>query len=183
MLSLSAAGSAAAAAAAAAPSEAQTGGGSATVAEGGQEAPLDSLLASAAEVGGGLGKSNAHQQSMTEHLLKTPDERKQPSRSASIPTSSAPTKGSFALSADKPTEGRGGGTAAKNSSGGAKWAVTELLDVSDFEALVPRPAHRFPFTLDGFQKQAVARLEVRMPACLFCFVLVGQRATPPTRAG
>ncbi|CAM9804130.1 unnamed protein product, partial [Hapterophycus canaliculatus] len=40
-----------------------------------------------------------------------------------------------------------------------KWAVTELLDVSDFDALVPRPAHRFPFTLDGFQKQAVARLE------------------------
>lgn len=44
--------------------------------------------------------------------------------------------------------------------GDAKWAVTELLDVSDFDALVPRPAHRFPFTLDGFQKQAVARLEV-----------------------
>lgn len=108
---------------------------------------------------------------MTEHLLKTPDERKQPSRSTSISTS---TKGSFALSADKPTGGGGGGgTAAKNASGGAKWAVTELLDVSDFDALVPRPAHRFPFTLDGFQKQAVARLEVgtvlRVSA-FFCFV-------------
>ncbi|CAN0091955.1 unnamed protein product, partial [Ectocarpus sp. 13 AM-2016] len=68
------------------------------------------------------------------------------------------------LTADKPTGG-GGGSAAKNGGGrgrgggGVKWAVTELLDVSDFDALVPRPAHRFPFTLDGFQKQAVARLE------------------------
>lgn len=98
---------------------------------------------------------------MTEHLLKTPDERKQPARAASASSS---TKGSFALSAERPTAGGGGGAAAaaaKSGSGGAKWAVTELLDVSDFDALVPRPAHRFPFTLDGFQKQAVARLEVR----------------------
>lgn len=103
---------------------------------------------------------------MTEHLLKTPDERKRPPPSASTSTS---TKGSFALTAEKPTGG-GGGSAAKNSGGGGgggvKWAVTELLDVSDFDALVPRPAHRFPFTLDGFQKQAVARLEVRACICM-----------------
>ncbi|CAN0357197.1 unnamed protein product, partial [Ectocarpus sp. 12 AP-2014] len=123
----------------------------------GNEAPLDSLLSSATQ-GGGLGRPpTIHQQSMTEHLLKTPDERKRPAPSAST---SASTKGSFALTADKPTGG-GGGSAAKHSGGGGgvKWAVTELLDVSDFDALVPRPAHRFPFTLDGFQKQAVARLE------------------------
>lgn len=72
---------------------------------------------------------------------------------------------SFALVADKPT-GVGGIAAKTEGSGGGggggdpKWAVTKLLDVSDFDALVPRPAHRFPFTLDGFQKQAVARLEV-----------------------
>lgn len=96
---------------------------------------------------------------MTEHLLKTPAERKQPSRSASTSTT-ASTKGSFALSADKPTGGGAGAAAKSGGGGGAKWAVTELLDVSDFDALVPRPAHRFPFTLDGFQKQAVARLEV-----------------------
>lgn len=54
VLSLSASGGAAAATA----SGARTGDD----AEGGQEAPLDSLLASAAEIGG-LGKSNAHQAS------------------------------------------------------------------------------------------------------------------------
>lgn len=52
-LSLSASGGAAAAAAA---SEARTGDG----AGGGQEAPVDSLLASSADLGG-LGKPNAHQ--------------------------------------------------------------------------------------------------------------------------
>lgn len=51
-------------------------------------------------------------------------------------------------------------TASKSGSARAKWAVTELLDVSDFDALVPQPAYQFPFILDGFQKQAVARLEV-----------------------
>lgn len=54
--------------------------------------------------------------------------------------------------------GRGSGDG--HDDGGAKWAVTELLDISDFDALVPRPALKFPFTLDDFQKQAVARLEV-----------------------
>lgn len=104
---------------------------------------------------------------MTQHLLKTPDERKQPSPSTSV---SASTKGSCAPATAKPTakptggSGSKGGKAAKKSSAGPKWAVTELLDVSDFDALVPRPAHRFPFTLDGFQKQAVARLEVSQAA-------------------
>jgi antiviral helicase SKI2 len=32
-------------------------------------------------------------------------------------------------------------------------------------ALVPNPAHTFPFELDGFQKQAIARLERR--ECVF----------------
>lgn len=64
-------------------------------------------------------------------------------------------------------------TAAK--PGGAKWAVTELLDVSDFDALVPRPAHQFPFTLDGFQKQAVARLEVRDRGEAGCGEIRGER--------
>lgn len=94
---------------------------------------------------------------MTEHLLKTPDQRKQPSSAAS--TQNSLSSRPFASSKDTlKGEGKEGASAAKN--GGAKWAVTELLDVSDFDALVPRPAHRFPFTLDGFQKQAVARLEV-----------------------
>lgn len=39
------------------------------------------------------------------------------------------------------------------------WAVTKLLPIRDFEALIPNPALKFPFTLDGFQQQAVARLE------------------------
>lgn len=59
---------------------------------------------------------------------------------------------------------------SKDRDGSAvKWAVTELLDVSDFDALVPRPAHQFPFTLDGFQKQAVARLEVTRWMILTCW--------------
>ena len=41
------------------------------------------------------------------------------------------------------------------------WAETALLDVSDFSSLVPRPAQEYPFELDTFQKQAVARLERR----------------------
>lgn len=107
---------------------------------------------------------------MTEHLLKTPEERKQPYRSTSASTSasaSASARGSsLALSADKPPLGVSGAATKKSRRGSAKWAVTELLDVSDFDALVPRPAHRFPFTLDGFQKQAVARLEVCVRVCV-----------------
>ncbi|CAM9112320.1 unnamed protein product, partial [Phaeothamnion confervicola] len=45
------------------------------------------------------------------------------------------------------------------------WAVTTPLDVSDFAALVPNPALSYPFELDRFQKQAVARLERR--ECVF----------------
>lgn len=87
---------------------------------------------------------------MTEHLLKNPDERKQPPRSGNVSSAVGNSLGGVTTGASGPT--KGGGT--------AKWAVTELLDVSDFDALVPRPALRFPFVLDGFQKQAVARLEV-----------------------
>lgn len=98
---------------------------------------------------------------MTEHLLKTPDERKQPSRATSASTSTkGASMGAAALGKGKPS-GEEGSTASKSGGARAKWAVTELLDVSDFDALVPQPAYQFPFTLDGFQKQAVARLEVR----------------------
>ncbi|CAM9457032.1 unnamed protein product, partial [Chrysoparadoxa australica] len=46
-----------------------------------------------------------------------------------------------------------------------EWAVETPLDVSDFVALVPQPAISYPFELDGFQKQAVARLERK--ECIF----------------
>lgn len=39
------------------------------------------------------------------------------------------------------------------------WADTRLLHIDDFESYIPNPAMTFPFTLDGFQQQAVARLE------------------------
>lgn len=39
------------------------------------------------------------------------------------------------------------------------WAVTTSLNVKDFHSVVPNPAITYPFELDGFQKQAVARLE------------------------
>lgn len=98
---------------------------------------------------------------MTEHLLKTPDERKQPSRATSASTSTKGASiGAVAFGKGKDS-GEEESMASKRGGARAKWAVTELLDVSDFDALVPQPAYQFPFTLDGFQKQAVARLEVR----------------------
>lgn len=39
------------------------------------------------------------------------------------------------------------------------WASTTLLPIRDFQALIPNSAMTFPFVLDGFQQQAVARLE------------------------
>ena len=39
------------------------------------------------------------------------------------------------------------------------WAVTTLLNLQDFHSVVPNPAITYPFELDDFQKQAVARLE------------------------
>lgn len=39
------------------------------------------------------------------------------------------------------------------------WAVEEHLDVSSFDALVPNPAHIFPFDLDDFQREAIVHLE------------------------
>ena len=39
------------------------------------------------------------------------------------------------------------------------WATTKLLPIDDFHSLIPNPAMSFPFTLDGFQQQAIARLE------------------------
>jgi hypothetical protein len=39
------------------------------------------------------------------------------------------------------------------------WASTKLLPIHDFNALIPNPALVFPFTLDDFQQQAIARLE------------------------
>mmetsp|Transcript_20332 Transcript_20332/g.30856 ORF Transcript_20332/g.30856 Transcript_20332/m.30856 type:complete len:1480 (+) Transcript_20332:113-4552(+) len=45
------------------------------------------------------------------------------------------------------------------------WAVTALLNLKDFHSVVPNPAITYPFELDGFQKQAVARLERK--ECIF----------------
>ena len=39
------------------------------------------------------------------------------------------------------------------------WASTNLLPIDDFGTFVPNPALKYPFTLDGFQQQAIARLE------------------------
>jgi hypothetical protein len=39
------------------------------------------------------------------------------------------------------------------------WASTNLLPIEDFHSWIPNPAMTFPFTLDGFQQQAIARLE------------------------
>ena len=39
------------------------------------------------------------------------------------------------------------------------WADTRLLHIEDFDSYIANPAMTFPFTLDGFQQQAVARLE------------------------
>jgi superfamily II RNA helicase len=39
------------------------------------------------------------------------------------------------------------------------WADTKLLPIKDFNSYIPNPAMTFPFTLDDFQQQAVARLE------------------------
>ena len=40
-----------------------------------------------------------------------------------------------------------------------EWANTKYLPIKDFDALIPNPALVYPFTLDDFQQQAVARLE------------------------
>lgn len=96
---------------------------------------------------------------MTKHLLKTPDERKQPSISTGFAGRQVSSGNSLLGRAS--SSARAAASTKDKGGGAVKWAVTELLDVSDFDALVPRPAHRFPFTLDGFQKQAVARLEVK----------------------
>ena len=45
------------------------------------------------------------------------------------------------------------------------WCNTDSLDISDFHSLVPNPAIEYPFELDEFQKQAVARLE--KSECIF----------------
>jgi len=40
-----------------------------------------------------------------------------------------------------------------------EWASTKLLPIDDINAWIPNPAMSFPFTLDGFQQQAIVRLE------------------------
>jgi hypothetical protein len=53
-----------------------------------------------------------------------------------------------------------GGTKTTSTTTTSSWAITTELDVSDFYTrVVPNLALSFPFELDGFQKQAVARLE------------------------
>ena len=39
------------------------------------------------------------------------------------------------------------------------WASTKLLPIHDFNSYVPNPALKYPFQLDDFQQQAIARLE------------------------
>lgn len=49
---------------------------------------------------------------------------------------------------------------ATTTSSSSTWAITTELDITDFGTrVVPNLALSFPFELDGFQKQAVARLE------------------------
>jgi len=40
-----------------------------------------------------------------------------------------------------------------------EWATTKLLPIDDINSWIPNPAMTFPFTLDGFQQQAIVRLE------------------------
>jgi hypothetical protein len=39
------------------------------------------------------------------------------------------------------------------------WATTDLLDIPDWDTYLPQPALKYPFVLDTFQQQAIARLE------------------------
>jgi hypothetical protein len=47
----------------------------------------------------------------------------------------------------------------QNNTTRKSWATTNLLPIDDFHSWIPNPAVTFPFTLDPFQQQAVARLE------------------------
>jgi hypothetical protein len=47
----------------------------------------------------------------------------------------------------------------QNDATRKSWASTALLPIEDFHSYIPNPAMRYPFTLDPFQQQAVARLE------------------------
>jgi hypothetical protein len=47
----------------------------------------------------------------------------------------------------------------QNNTTRKSWASTKLLRIHDFNELIPNPAMTFPFSLDDFQQQAVARLE------------------------
>jgi antiviral helicase SKI2 len=47
----------------------------------------------------------------------------------------------------------------RGNSGEDVWAISDTVDVSDFDNLVRDPALKFPFELDVFQKRAIYRLE------------------------
>jgi hypothetical protein len=47
----------------------------------------------------------------------------------------------------------------QNNTTRKSWANTNLLPIDDFNSWIPNPAMTYPFTLDTFQQQAVARLE------------------------
>lgn len=47
----------------------------------------------------------------------------------------------------------------QNDTTRKSWASTALLPIEDFHSYIPNPAMKYPFTLDKFQQQAVARLE------------------------
>jgi hypothetical protein len=47
----------------------------------------------------------------------------------------------------------------QNETTRKSWASNAMLHIEDFHSYIPNPAMRYPFTLDTFQQQAVARLE------------------------
>lgn len=49
--------------------------------------------------------------------------------------------------------------ALQNDKDRKTWASTDLLPIDDFASFIPNPAMKYPFVLDPFQQQAVARLE------------------------
>lgn len=54
------------------------------------------------------------------------------------------------------------------------WASTQLLPIRDFHETVPNPAMQYPFTLDGFQQQAIARLERAESVFVSCHTSAGK---------
>jgi len=54
---------------------------------------------------------------------------------------------------------------SKSKTTPKSWAVTKLLPIGNYHTYLPNPALKFPFELDDFQQQAIARLERK--ECVF----------------